>query len=346
MSLQTTNRFEAELRVGQGLAELKRRTREQVLASAKKYPANTKVIEWDVDLTDGSAVATETTWDVVAPDESLLEEPGAISWREVTRVARERRIRLHAKDYSRSWYEGLKQSVDIAKKLNLTPEDMQSPKNCLAIVRAFEKAGASRTTVTQRVGILQSALTGAKKSGEYPELRNAFSDIDFRSSAGAKSYEEPTPEELEILLKDLPSQPRHHRLAITLMLVTGARIGAATGLRPDDLNDGGCWLVGKGKPRYWVPLPRELFAELQEGFEFASAERVRVVLREIIPVKPHGLRHLYTSLGRQGGIPLDAQARLMDHSLPASMTQMVYGEWPHERLRAESVKVWEQLGFQ
>ena len=258
MSLQTTNRFEAELRVGQGLAELKRRTRKQAIASAPKFPANDKVIEWE--LPDGIeptianyeryAVATETTWAAVAPDDSLIEEPGAISWREVTRVARERRIRLHAKDYSRSWYEGLKQSVDIAKTLDLTPEDMQSPKNCLAIVRAFEKGGASRTTVTQRVGILQSALTGAKKSGEYPELKNAFGDIDFRSSAGAKSYEEPTPEELAILMKELPNQPRHHRLAITLMLVAGARIGAATGLAHADLEDGGCWLAGKGKYIY------------------------------------------------------------------------------------------------
>ena len=345
MSLQTTNRFEAELRVGQGLAELKRRTREQAIASAKKFPADAKVIEWDVDLATGEATATETTWAAAAPDEELIEEPGAITWREVTRVARERRIRLHAKDYSRSWYEGLKQSIDIAKKLNLNPEDMESPKNCLAIVRGFEKSGASRTTVTQRVGILQSALTGAKKSGEYPQLKNAFSDIDFRSHAGVKSYEEPTPEQLEILLKELPNQPRHHRLAITLMLVTGARIGAATGLVPADLDDEGCWLVGKGKPRYWVPLPGAVFNELEQGFEFASAERVRVVLREIVPVKPHGLRHLYTSLGRQGGVPLDAQARLMDHSLPASMTQMVYGEWPHDRLRMESMKVWKQLGW-
>lgn len=117
---------------------------------------------------------------------------------------------------------------------------MLSPFNCLSVVRALEKAGASRSTVTQRVGKLQSAMNAARKSGSFPLLRNGFADIDFRSKAGQKSHEEPTEEELKILLKELPNVERHHRLVIQLLLATGGRIGAVTGLKPDDLDDEGC----------------------------------------------------------------------------------------------------------
>ena len=352
LSLQTSNRFEAELRVGQGLTELKRRIRQQALASAEKVPCDAKGIIWElpegmegtVENYERYARAVEATAGELLSEEEL-EDPSFATWREITRAARERRVRLHAKDYSASWYKALQQTIDLAKELNLTPEDLSSPKNCLAMVRAMEAKGVSRTTLTQRIGVMASALTGAKKSGEFPELRNAFGDIDFRSTAGKKKYEEPTPEQLEQLLKALPDLPRHHRLAFEVLLVTGGRVGAVTGLLPGDLDDGGCWLVGKGKPRYWVPLPAQLFEDLKQGFKFSSSTRVRDVLKTIIPRQPHGLRHLFTSMGRRGGIPLDAQARLMDHSLPGSMTQEVYGEWPHDRLRDEASKVWSQLGY-
>lgn len=84
-----------------------------------------------------------------------------------------------------------------------------------------------------------------------------------------------------------------------------------------------------------MPLPSALFAELQEGFKFTSRERARMILKTIVPVKPHGLRHQFATLARKGGVPLDARARLMDHTLPGSLTESVYGDWPHDRLRKE-----------
>ena len=95
-----------------------------------------------------------------------------------------------------------------------------------------------------------------------------------------------------------------------------------------------------------VARPDRLYEELQQGFEFASAQRIRDVLKEIVPgLVPQALRHLFTSLGRNGFVPLDAQARLLDHSLPKSMTQSVYGNWPHDRLKEEASKLWQQLGY-
>jgi hypothetical protein len=70
------------------------------------------------------------------------------------------------------------------------------------------------------------------------------------------SCEEPTAEQLETLLRELPNQSRHHRLTITLILVPDAWIGAAGDLLP---------------------------AELDEGFKFEGDERSPCVLRKIVP---------------------------------------------------------------
>ena len=161
LSLQTSNRFEAELRVGQGLTELKRRIRQQALASAEKVPSDVKGIVWElpegmegtVENYERYAIAVEATAGELLSEEEL-EDPSFATWREITRAARERRVRLHAKDYSASWYKALQQTIDLAKELKLTPEDLSSPKNCLAMVRAMEKKGVSRTTLTQRIGVM------------------------------------------------------------------------------------------------------------------------------------------------------------------------------------------------
>ena len=95
-----------------------------------------------------------------------------------------------------------------------------------------------------------------------------------------------------------------------------------------------------------MPLPESLYEELQQGFKFASRVRVGDVLKEIIPgITPHGLRHQFSTLCRSKGLSLDVTARLMDHSLPGSMTFETYGDWLHKRLREEAAKVWSQVGY-
>lgn len=339
LSLQTPDRVEAEGRVGQGLKELRARIREQSLSSMEKVPAQAKVLVWD-DLE--KEPHEEPAW-AVFPEEVI--ETG-ITWRDIAQAARERRMRLKGEDYSHSWYKSLDQATQVAKALGLGPEDLNSPTACLRMVRHMEQLKLGRATITNRLSTLASALTGAKKSGIYPSLRHAFGEIDFRSTAGQQHHHQPTEKELEALLAGLPSLPSHHRQLITLLLTTGARVGAATSITQEDLEDGGVWLKGKGKDSYWVPLPEALSKELEGGFTFCSPVRIRVILQELVPgLVPHGLRHLFATLGRKQGVPLDAQARLMDHTLPGSMTQMVYGEWPHHRLREEASKIWEALGL-
>ena len=115
-------------------------------------------------------------------------------------------------------------TASVLQQERTTLSYAKSPCNYLAVVRAFEKSRASRTTVARRVEIMPSVLIEARKSGEYPQGKNAFGDIDFRSKLRTKNCEEPTPEQLERLLRKLPNQSRHHRLAITLMLVADAWI--------------------------------------------------------------------------------------------------------------------------
>lgn len=347
LSLQTSSRAEAEARVAQGLKTLKGRIREQALASAPRHPAGTPVVVWDVNLETGEGTPEEITWMDAAPDPALIEDPSEATWRAITAAARERRMRLKRRDFSRSWYWALEKAITAAKELKLSPQDMSDPTNCLTLIRAIEATGIGPSTLTQRVGCMASALKAARKSGQFPGLIHAFDAVDFRSIEGRQSYVEPTATELETLLQALPTLPRHHRLVIELLLTTGGRIAAITGLEPGDLSDGGVELRRKGKVgKYWVPVPSRLYEDLQQGFEFASDQRIRGVLKEIVPgLVPHALRHLFTSLGRKGFIPLDAQARLLDHSLPKSMTQSVYGTWDHERLREEASKVWNQLNM-
>ena len=73
----------------------------------------------------------------------------------------------------------------------------------------------------------------------------------------------------------------------------------------------------------WIGAACDLLpAELEEGLNFAGDERVRVVLRRIVPVKPHGLvstTFLPHWVARSA--PNGCTGPLMDHSLLASMTQ-------------------------
>lgn len=323
-----------------GLTELKSRIRQEEIAGTEKVNRNEQVLVWD-DLT--KPPHQEPAW-MVMPDEVL---DTGITWRDVARAARERRKRLTGSDYSTAWYKALQAAVGVAEGLGIGPEDLARPANCLTIIRSIEQQGLAPGTVTQRVSTLASALTSARKSGLYPYLKHCFGDVDYRSTAGRKAYHQPTEKEFTILKQALPGLPRHHRLAIELMLLTGARVGAATSIKREDLEDTGVWLTGKGKPSYWVPLAEHLHTELiNEWVDFASPQRIRMVLSEVVPgVPPHGLRHLYASTARACGVPVDALAALMDHSLPASLQTAQYGSWPRERLRIEQEKITDRLNL-
>ena len=77
-------------------------------------------------------------------------------------------------------------TASVLQQERTTLSYAKSPCNYLAVVRAFEKSRASRTTVARRVGIMPSVLIEARKSGEYPQGKNAFGDIDLGLSLELK----------------------------------------------------------------------------------------------------------------------------------------------------------------
>lgn len=340
LTLDTDDRPTAEARVGQALQQLRKRLRQEDIDASPRFRPTDMLQVWDVE----SDTYTEEPAIGNVPDE-ILDSDEDITWRDITTAVRERQLRLKGRDLSASWYKALRLSVEAAEGLGLKPKDMATPTNCLALVRSLERSGLGRATITSRLSTMVSALNGARKAGIYPDLRNAFGDIDFRSTAGQVHHPTPTADQLTLVLQKIQDLPRHHRLAFELLLATGGRVGAVTSTTLGDLRDEGVELKGKGKESYWVPLPAELYAELKGDMpRFVSPARLRVVLEGICPgLVPHSFRHLFATVGRRVGVPLDAQARLMNHSIPASMTQTVYGEWPRERLRMEASKIWKSL---
>lgn len=152
-----------------------------------------------------------------------------------------------------------------------------------------------------------------------------------RLKAEKKAKPIPTPEELELVRRQLPLDERGRMVRLGMM--TGARVGELAALTLDDLDfeRRRIRLSGKTGPR-WFPLDDEACRELSSwpwtegetawGRTFHSIRNAATaVLRDaceaagVGPYTFHALRRAFIADARQAGIDLETLASIMGHSV-------------------------------
>jgi integrase len=228
------------------------------------------------------------------------------------------------------------------------PPDRITTEACRAYVKARRKAGRSDGTIWTELNHLRIALSWAARQGLI---------------AGAPPIELPprpppkerylTRDEIARLL-DAATQP-HIRLAILLMLSTGARVGAVLDLtwnRVDfargvvDLRLSG---TGPRKGRAVVPMNAGLRAALQTARAAALSDHVvewaggpvrsirrgfaaAVTAAALKAVSPHVLRHSAAVHMAEAGVPMSEIAQFLGHSSTA-VTERIYARYSPDHLR-------------
>jgi integrase len=219
---------------------------------------------------------------------------------------------------------------------------------CNAYSAARMKAGKSQGTVHTELGHLRSTLTWAVKIGVIDRAPHVF-----RPHKPAPKDRFLDQAEIDRLLS-ADCEP-HVRLAIILMLTTGARIGAALELTWDrvDLSRGQIDLrldaEGPRKGRAVVPINGTLRAALVSAKQAALSEHVvewaggqvksirkgfeRAVNNAgLTGVSPHVLRHTAGVHMAAGGVPMHKISQYLGHSNTA-VTERVYARFAPDHMR-------------
>jgi integrase len=219
---------------------------------------------------------------------------------------------------------------------------------CRAYVAARRKAGRADGAIWTELNHLRIALSWAARH----QLIAAAPPIELPPRPAPKDRYL-TRDEIARLL-DAATQP-HIRLAVLLMLSTGARIGAVLDLtwtRVDfargviDLRLSG---TGPRKGRAVVPMNAGLRAALQTAREAALSDHViewaggpvgsirrgfaaAVTAAGLQAVSPHVLRHSAAVHMAEAGVPMSEIAQFLGHSSTA-VTERIYARYSPDHLR-------------
>lgn len=232
---------------------------------------------------------------------------------------------------------------------------------------------------SQVKNLLHTLLEHAMKWGAVSAQRNPLELVRLKGSARAKDIVILAPEQYAAILDD-PDLPEVVRVLVQILAGIGLRISEALGLQWSDLDYEAKTIQIRRSVVHGLandtkttssaaklPLHDSLVAVLKawkekEAFRskwiFCSERTGRPLDRdwlrseylqpagERIGVRGlgwHSLRHLFRSLLRQCGTPIEAQKSLMRHSKLATTMDVYGGKDNVEHLRPESTKVVEML---
>jgi integrase len=231
---------------------------------------------------------------------------------------------------------------------HLLPDEVTAEK-CRAYARARKKAGRQAGTVWTELNHLQIALNWAHKARAIPHAIAVERPIkppprDRRLTAAESQR-----------LMEAARIP-HIKVAIALMLNTGARAGAVMDLTWDRVDLAGGLIsfpnpdeTGRKKGRATVPMNKPLRAALEEAKRLALTEfvveyggrQVSTIKRGFAKavadagleaVTPHVLRHTAASRMAEAGISMAEIAAVLGHS-DISTTVRVYAKFSPGHLR-------------
>jgi integrase len=223
----------------------------------------------------------------------------------------------------------------------LTP-DYVSTATCRAYTRSRRKAGRKDGAIWTELNHLRMVLSWAAKQRLI--LRAPAVELPPRPAPRDRYL---TREEIARLL-DAATQP-HIRLAIIIMLSTGARIGAVLELTWDRVDfDRGVLdfrkdATGPRKGRAVLPMNAGLRAALQDARQAALSDHVvewaagpvrsirkgfmaAVQAAGLEDVSPHVIRHTSAVHMVEAGVPMSEVAQMLGHS-STSVTERVYGRF-------------------
>lgn len=231
---------------------------------------------------------------------------------------------------------------------HLTPEEITTTK-CRAYVAKRKRQGRKVGTIWTELNHLQIVLNWAAKQRIVPH------------AVHVERPQKPPPRDRRltraeaIRLRDAAEMP-HIALAISLLLGTGARIGAVLDLTWDRVDFERNLITytdptdtGRRKGRATVPMPADLRQRLLEARDGTVSDYVvewaarkvgsikrgfgrAVMLAGLEDVTPHVLRHTAASWMAERGVPMTEIAAVLGHS-DSRTTERIYARFSPDYLR-------------